>query len=262
MNSHIQLPKQILNQFRDETRSDKKVCYLDIPTGEIFYKSAGLLGTAPNYFSRRGEHFWDRTVESSLGVLTKKVRMFCSGESDILNLTQNDIFLTKRYIKAAAVRSGIAHDSMMKNSFTAQFCSDQENHDDLSAFGMKSVGMFDYLLEELSFTIMVNKTERSLVVPRNCFYTLPFGGKSAIVAPISPKAALFLLSAEVLNVIGEGYAVIDDSNQIAQMNLRALVDEYIYNGAFVASNCKSELLPLQQYLGENRRELELSKAQT
>lgn len=261
MDSHIQLPKQILRHFCDETRSDKKIHYLDIPTGEIRYASARSLGTAPDYFSENVERFWDSTVESPLGVLNKKARSFCGGECERLTITVKDVSLAKRYIKSALVRSGVAYDSMVKNSFTAAFCSEQENHNDLAVFGMNSNGTLEKYLENYTVTVLSNQTERNFVVPRNCFYTIPFQGETSIVAPISPKAALLLLPSDVHSTFGSGYAVVDSPEKVEKMNLRALVDEYIYNSAFVASNCREELEPLQRYLHENREDLAILKHQ-
>lgn len=261
MHSHIQLPKQILLQFRDENRSDKKVWFLDIPTGEIYCTSAKRLGTSFDYYSSSGEKFWDRAVEAPFGNLAKKVRMFCDDEGKSSVLTQEDIVAAKNYIKAAAVRSDLAYKTFFKNSFTAQFCAEQENHDALSVFGMQSDGTFNRLLDSWSPTIMVNETAKSFVVPRNCFYSVIFNGEEAVVAPISPRAALLFLPTEVYNDLGKGYAAVVDPNQVERLNLHALADEIYYNSAFVASNCREELEPLQQYLRENREDLKILKHQ-
>lgn len=235
--------------------------FLDIPTGEIYSTSAKRLGTSVDYYSPSGEKFWDRAVESPFGKLAKKVRTLCNNEGKITALTQEEIIVAQNYIKAAAVRSDLAYKTFFKNSFTAQFCADQENHDALSVFGMQSDGAFNRLLDTWSPTIMINKTERDFVVPRNCFYSVIFNGEEAAVVPISPKSALLFLPTAVYNGLGEGYAIVVDPNQVEQLNFRALTDEIYYNSAFVASNCREELEPLQRYLHEKREDLQILKNQ-
>jgi len=52
------------------------------------------------------------------------------------------------------------------------------------------------------------------------------------------------------------YQVVKESDQIETMNISALEVEYAYNRDFIASNEKRELEILQEYLKNNRPELE------
>lgn len=256
MHSHIQIPDSVLTHFRDELDPQKKVWYLDLPSGEIRKKSSKKLGTFPNYYSKTVEEFWSQYLESPLGQLNKKVRTFCAGSETTLTLTSDDQIIAKRYIKAAAIRSGAAYSEMLKNSATVNACSVQENHDDLSLLGMALKGQLDQLIDDMAVTVLVNRSNRHLVVPRNCYYCMSYNKKELIVAPIFPCGALLLLPIEqVRKYENKYYAVSCEAEFIEALNLRALWFEYMFNGAFVASDRREELVLLQTYRQKNLEKL-------
>ena len=255
IHSHVQIPKVILKNFRDESNLEKPVYYLDIHAGEIYKKPAKKLGTSKGYYSIEGENFWGQYIESPLGVLNKKIQDFCAGNSQILIITREDTILARNYIKAATIRSKLAADIMQKTSYTAHLHTDQENHDALSFFGMDSEGELDHFLQEYRLTVLINKSDRSFVVPQNCFYSVSSQSKAVLVAPISPKMALLLLPAEYRIDTRETYGIVEDPENVESMNIAALRYEYQFNGSFVASNCYSELAILQCYRAEHLEEL-------
>lgn len=252
INSHIQLPNGILKYFRDECDPEKKVWYLDISTGNIMRKPAGKLGTSKGYFSEAGESFWNEEIEAPLTRLNKKIRLFTDSNVESIQLSAEDIAIFKRYIKAAAVRSNLAYKAMMNKSVTAALYTDQENHDALSYFGLNAFGEFDQLLMKMNVSILLNRTPRFLVVPRNCYYSISSSGKETLVAPISPTCALLYLTENIQGY----YAEVTNSTDIELMNVAALKYEYMFNGAFVASNSQFELKALQYFRQEHLPELE------
>ena len=259
IHSHIQLPNLILQHFRDESDPEKKVWYLDIPSGKILRKSAGRLGTSKGYYSEVGEEFWAKNIESPLGKLNVRIRAFCSGEAETITIKKEDVVLAKQYIKAAAVRSNLAYQSTKESSVTASLYSEQANHDALSFFGMRASPQFDQQFEDLAVTIIANRTNRHLVVPRNCYYCVSRWNVRNFVAPISPQCAILLLPVEHLHLVNDGYAVIDDPSQVEVMNVLALKYEYMFNADFVASDCRAELESLRQFQAENLVTLETLK---
>ena len=84
-----------------------------------------------------------------------------------------------------------------------------------------------------------NKTERMLVVPRNCFYLVTLQGASHMVAPVCPKGAILLMPRKM----GRAgmTAVVSELNVIEKMNTLALRSELEFNSAFVAANSRTEL---------------------
>ena len=135
----------------------------------------------------------------------------------------------------------MAYKAMKKSSITAQFFSEQENHDALSFLGITSTGEFDYMLNAMEAAFLVNQTNRNLVVPRNCYYSVNASGSTDIVAPISPKGALLLFKAEKKPEWTDGFAVITGPDIVGIMDIYALQYEHMFSKAFVASNSRFEL---------------------
>ena len=129
---------------------------------------------------------------------------------------------------------------MNKHSVTASICTEQSNHDMLACFGLRSYGPIESNLEKMDvLSVLVNKTERMLVVPRNCFYLVTLQGVSHMVAPVCPKGAILLMPREM--ACTGMTAVVSDPNVIEEMNIWALCSELEFNSAFVAANRRTEL---------------------
>lgn len=249
--SHMQLPKLILNNFRDESDPEKKVWYMDLNSGEIRRSSSARLGTKIGYYSQGGEEFWNRCVENSLGKLVKKTNDFCEGKIDVLTIGQNDVEAAKLYIKSAFIRSQATYENVLKNSRTAFLLTDKQQHDIISYVGMNVEGPFDESINNLVVSVLINRTERDLVVPRNCFYSISAWGLMHFVAPISPRCALILLPAEIIKNREGALVTIDDIEDTDEMNIMALKYEYMCNGDFVAAGRRPELEWLQNYRKDN-----------
>ena len=259
INSHIQLPNCVLKYFRDESDAEKKVWYLDISSGQILKKSARKLGTEKGYFSKAGEIFWSNELETPLAMLNDKVRRLVSIGTGTLFLSAEDIAIAKNYIKAAAVRSSFAQKRAQKNSLLSALFTEQQNHDRFSWCGMKIPGKFDQMLADMSVTILINLTERSMVIPRNCYYAFSSLDRNAFVAPISPRCAFLFLSKNYPESFKNNCVAVPDPAQIEALNICALKYEYIFNCDFVASDSQYEVKFLQHFQQEYRAELESLK---
>ena len=262
VNSHIQVPNAMLKQFRDVEDPEKKVWYLDLATGEVKRSASGKLGTEKGYYSEGIERFWSATIESPIAALNARIRKSCDGcegkIGDFL-LSEKDKTAVKRYIKAMAIRSNLAYESMMESSLTADECTEQENHDDLSRFGMEATGQFEEMLDRLDVIVLLNKTLYNLVVPRNGWYALSFCGSENIVAPISPRYAFLLYPKGDPEYKNTQLAVVDDAGYILAMNTMALKHECVYNMTFIASKSRRELDELQKIYREYRAQFEALK---
>ena len=135
---------------------------------------------------------------------------------------------------------------MNKHSVTASTCTEQSNHDMLACFGLRSYGPIESNLEKMDVSVLINKTERMLVVPRNCFYLVTSQDVPYIVAPVCPKGAILLMPREM--ACAGMTAVVSDSNVIEKMNTLALRSELEFNSAFVAANRRIELESLRHEL--------------
>lgn len=263
INSHIQIPAGILKYFRDNTSPEKKVWSLDTSSGKIIQRPYHHLGTQAGYYALETELFWNKTVESSITKLNNRVRSFCKGETTSITVTPEDLETVKRYIKASMLRSGLSYDMFRKHSVTAFLFSDQENRDAMARLGMgECSGAIDTLLEGFRFSLLVNKTSRHLVVPRNCFYWISSYQKTTIVVPISPQGALLLLPKDHPSN-PEEYAMLQSPKKVEWLNIAALRAEYYQNkamGSFVAADREEELLLLQIYREQHLSELESIRA--
>ena len=116
----------------------------------------------------------------------------------------------------------------------------------LACFGSRSYGPIESDLEKMDVSVLVNKTERMLVVPRNCFYLVTLQGASHMVAPVCPKGAILLMP-QKMGRAGMT-AVVSEPNVIEEMNIWALCSELEFNSAFVAANRRIELESLRHEL--------------
>lgn len=234
-----------MKYFRDETDQSKRVWFLDISSGQILQKAANRLGTQKGLYDAQMEEFWNREIESKFTDLNAMVRKCCS-QNAIPSISSEDAAVCKRYVKVAMIRSNLAYDIFQEASSTADVCSEQDNHAMVSYFGMLKNGAIDSELEKMDVTVLVNKTGRNFVVPRNCVYYVFRNNESNVIAPINPKMAYLLYPRQIKDEASCG--VILDADMVGAMNVAALKSEMEFNGAFVASNSRQELESLHSYL--------------
>lgn len=257
VDSHIQVPKSILRHFRME---NGKILHYDFDTDRIRSCGVKRLGIAHGYYSERMEQYLSRTVEAPFLQSTNKIISFLDGPDSFLSLNMDIENHLKRFIKAAAARSGMAWRSFFHNSVYAQFFDDQSNHDRLILYCIEShtVRFFDF--ENYHMAILQNETGCPFVLPRNCFYVVFSNGYRCIVTPISPLCALALVPDDYQGLF-EPYgpkvtAPLIQKDVIWIMNQTALEYEYVYNRDFVACTDKQELQRLQVFLKTHHTELE------
>lgn len=148
----------------------------------------------------------------------------------------------------------------MKNSYTAFMLSDQINHDQMLFFSMRENNGIFPPLQSHKMSVIINKSSREFVVPRNCWYCISSEGAKCFILPISPICALELAPEGSSCICHNGGVErlfhIDDLDDVAYMNNNALQFEYTFNHSFIASSSKEELLRLQEYCNINRDFLE------
>lgn len=259
LKSHIQVPNFILKNFRDSTG---RVNYLDLTSDDLMIRASGSdrLGTEENYYSEEIEQLLSAEIERPFSLLVKTINDFLQSEKTSIELSMSVEDDCKKYIAASAVRSNLALDSFLQGSITAQFCSDQDNHDSIVAFSIMQDNEIMKQLNDYTITIIVNGSSQKLVVPRNCFYMVMSNGFQCIVTPISPTCAFALLPKGYFGNLSETgrIAYIDTSEDIKIMNTYALQFEYTFNKSFVASSSRDELVYLKRYVQDNREKLEKS----
>lgn len=78
IDSHTQLPKQILQHFRDPESG--LVWYLNLTDGKIHRTSSKKLGTITDYYSADMEQYLCKTVEYNLGNFWIEIADFANGK--------------------------------------------------------------------------------------------------------------------------------------------------------------------------------------
>lgn len=256
IDSHIQIPNGILKHFRDESTPQKKVWYLDLELCEISSESSRKLGTKRGYYSKGMEEYLNQKVESPITAFNSRIRKALNDGTQNVSVSEEEIYSFRIYIKSALSRSGLACSTYRDECYSSVLFGDQANHDILVQLGLTQTGPIDKIIESMDMTILVNCTARNLVVPRNCFYTVPTLNSYSLVAPISPNVALVLLPAEHPTYGTNQGVLIESVEEIEQMNRAALKYDYVFNKSFIASASKPELQSLQEYLQLHRTNLE------
>lgn len=259
MNSHIQLPNNILEQFRDTTTDEKQVPFIDLHDNFIHSKSSKKLGTAKDYYSKEMEKWLNANIESPASNLFARVRQFCLSDSKSVSISQEDEMTFKIFVKNMLARSNLAGNSYSKHDSSPFPLSKQNKNDGLVSITMQIHGSIDSILSEMKMVILINRSSCNFVVPRNAIYTAAYGDSYRLIAPIHPAIALTLIPNRYFNDFNhEGIFYCDeilDPRQIHHLNVEALKCEYAFNKEFVASCRKQELVDLLPYLNNNYDEL-------
>ena len=256
IDSHIQVPKGILKNFRDPADQTKKVWWLDIITKEIKRHPTKSLGAKSGYFSAQMEQEFNQYAENDIARFGQRIRAFCEDSQDnSIFVSEKDIALSKRYIKMLVARSSLVFEKYLQSTPITLCFSEQSNHDFSAGFALASQGKWDAILHERRFSLLVNYTNYHLVLPRNGFYFFECEGRDILFAPLSPKGGILFLPKDYPEADPSYMMHIADPDQIRRLNLHALKYEYLFHGAFVASDCQEPLVYLKKYLQEHEQEL-------
>lgn len=256
-NSHIQIPNFILKQFRSK---NGQVLHLDLDNNRIRSCGSKKLGAEYGYYSDEMETYLNKEIETPFSDYVTKIIPFAKDNIENLQLSFKVEDACKKYVTASIYRSKFAMNNFMKNSYIAFMLNEQAIHDQMVFFGMqKNNGIFPPL-QSHKMSVIINKSSREFVAPRNCWYCISSEGAQCIILPISPNCALELApegsSCICHNGSVERLFHVDDPDDIAYMNNNALQFEYAFNHSFIASASKEELLRLQEYCIANRDLLE------
>ena len=257
INSHIQLPKAILKQFKEKTG---RVFYLNLDCNEIGLAGVSVLGTERDYYSEEIEKLLSKEIEKPISDLAHKVTDFFESEDRQLVLTLEEEQILKDYMSYSVIRSKLMQAIGERRSNIIPMLSYQQKHDVLVYFFKKIKPEIPYASRDSSLSVLYNCTDVSFVVPQNCFYTIKSSGMFCTIAPISPKIVLALLPNGYTGNIVNGEELhlgkISSAKDIMNFNIAALTVEYVMNKGFVASVNSMVLRELQQYIDEHRSELD------
>ena len=258
INSHTQLPKQILQHFCDP--GSGLVWYLDLSDGRIHRTSSKKLGTVTDYYSADMEQYLCKTVESDLGRFWTEIEGFANGQVNSVTIHEAEETAVGQYVKALIARSDYWMKIFEEKSLTAALCTPQENHDDLVKALLNGNNRVNRYIEQVQVVYLSNQTAQYFVVPKNGFYCIKSKGRDNLIIPVSPEFAFILKPSEDVGYDKNGDVIhhyhINDENDISEFNQRALQFEYVLNKDFVAGARKDELEVLIPFLEKHRGELE------
>lgn len=236
-----------------------KVDYLDLDDYCLHARGPKQLGVQEGYFSEEMEQYLCRQIEQPFSILVADVNAFLVENSEAVVISDAVELACMRYISAAYYRSEHAYSAFLAGSYTAILYDTQSNHDDLVFFSTQNNNGVFPGLEKHHMIVLVNRTERLFVVPRNCFYSISSQGKPCYVAPVSPVCAIGLIPEEYPSTRDQRLWVIDNPDDIWRMNVQALRFEYLFNKKFVASYRIAELEQLKTWLAGNLEKLECDR---
>ena len=258
IDSHTQLPKQILRHFRDPESG--LVWYLNLTDGRIHRTSSWKLGTIAGYYSADMEQYLCKTVESNLGEFWADISDFANGKVNSVTVYESKEAVVKQYAKSLIARSDYLMKTFEAKSLTATLCSSQENHDDLVRSLLNGNNKANRYIDQLQIAYLSNQTPQYFVVPKNGYYCVKSKGHDHIIIPVSPTFAFILRPSEDISYDKSGAVIhnyhIDDKSDIYEFNLHALQFEYALNKDFVAGARKDELEALIPFLEKHREGLE------
>ena len=252
MDSHVQIPKCVLKQFKSQ---DGKVWHLDLAQGNIGLSAAAKLGTEEDYYSKDVEDILCTIVETPLGKLRSIISLEVVKDGDSITLHNTAEKTLKNYIIASIARSKMMLDVFCHRSLTAIATADRENHNDPVRLSLRDGSSMHKLFGTWEMGVLVNESHLGFVVPRNCFYIAGVFKSPHFVAPITPNLSLVLIdsnsrpeSKKYIHTI----TYVNDEDIIKQLNENALHQEYITNKCFIAGIERTELERLKQVLEANR----------
>lgn len=255
--SHTQLPNQVLKHFRD---SDGKVWYLDLQKGIIGKRATKKLGVVTDYYSVEMEQYLSSTVEGPLGSFWEKLKDFAAGRTDSVTINTSEEKAVKDYLLALVARSNFMIQKFERESLTSELCTPQTNHDDLVWFILSHRDDIAHYIDQLQVAYLSNNTEKCFIVPKNGYYCIYSKSREHIIIPMSPRFAFILKSEEDVDVDETDEKIhhyhIDNKDDIYDFNLMALQFEYAFNKEFVAGARKEELTELIPFLGKHKDKLE------
>lgn len=215
MKTHIQIPKCVLKNFRNE---NNLVFYYDFKNEAIVQKSPKNINIDYNYFSNDVEKFLNQEFETKLGNLIQwlkteyKNQTICLKDADF----KKYVDIIKKYAYSLIIRSPL-FSSEIRNSLIFSFCyTDQQINDFSICEGYKAAQQEDFL-KNFYFNIIYIKEECEFILPMDGMCAYEIGQKDMnIVIFLSPKIAiLFSNSFCRNNIVNASIESVEKINKLA-----------------------------------------------
>ena len=248
MNSHITIPRSVLDEFAN----DKKWLFkYEVENYRISRGFPKTTYTEEGYYSEIIEKALNRHVETPLKTLIDYAKQL--PDESVYVLDENIIEIAKLYVKSLFARSPILCQNVINESMLLQFAdtTSQEQHDIVVDYAMSNTNI-DRINQEYDYTFMVNLTQTPFVIPTRGMYEFAINSVQCINVPITPWCTV-LMKQKGKSLLGEDANVstavivptrLDDI--VMRMNLFALEKQKRDNIGYVICNERSILEQLTQ----------------
>jgi hypothetical protein len=234
VNSHIQMPRQIMNNFTNENR---QIYFYDCENKTIHRGYPKTVYTEKGYFSDYVEGFLGAEIESDLGKLLKFVKEteFKIGDEPPVQYRE----IAFNYVYSLLARSPSFQEELNCNSTFFQLFSKRDRHD-IAAHDGYLMAQEKNILRQYRISFLDNKSSEELV--------LPTGGltqcKIKIICPVTPRRAIVLddisIEEEDERNLVAVYEIVDQE-VIHRINQMSFIGEMKRDNKYIVSSDKGLL---------------------
>ena len=232
MQSHIQMPRLVLNNFTDQNH---RLHYYDCENGRYGKCYPKSFYTEQDYYSEEVEELLNKEIESKLGKLVKFVKDTDFKNGTCVPVEFDDI--SRNYVISLMARLPILLDRINKKSVFFQFLPPKDGHDYAVVEGYNMVKN-QRVFAESGVALIDNVTSEEFILPAGGIIQVG----NSLICPITPYKAIML---ELSNDIEDDQKIkiylAEKKESIREINLAALEQETNRNKKYVVSTSK-ELL--------------------
>lgn len=241
INSHIQMPKEILKRFHNRYNSFH---YYDVVNGIIGKNGrAKSINTENGYYSKEVEQLFNKLIETPLGDFLNEIDKV-DFDNDSFVLSEEIKIVAKTFAWSLISRDPTMYSAFKKKIVHAQFMAGNL-HDYAAISGMgyaEKKDMFsDYIL-----TFLINKTDTPFVLPICGFYSYSRNKHSVIYMPITPKISICFANNSYSELILHDDGAVTffeefDSEKIKLLNEIAFIEQLKRKWGYVVCPERNEL---------------------
>ena len=223
VDSHVQLPKVILKNFR----TGDNLYFLDTNNDEIIRGSARRYNTEFGYYSLFFENYLSNNYESMIEEIINNALKFINEEVQTISFKSWDNNINKLFFMST-FRSPKQVEEIRKRSLFAKFFTEEDLPEQIAYIGEE---MNENFIKGYRPVPIVNRTEKGIVSLKSLVANLYIdGGVEAMVMPLHPKFAVALVPGNyyehMLKVQGQQtYILMDKEQEVLKLNRQ------IYNTA-------------------------------
>lgn len=256
IDSHIFLPKSILNRFANIDEKNRKIIkYIDLNDMQMKCSTTASFNTELGYYSNENERVLSKEAESKIGNVITKLESIDKNTV----ITERDIEFIYRFLAYQVIRTDFFA-NRIKEHF--KIFSDNKDIKNILISEEKNFDIIYRVIKRMDIHIIINRTNEKFVIPINSMYTFnPNSNEEYIwVQILSPTIAVaFMKEGTVSKLSGtdEKIKILEFTNKqidiIRSFNLRALGVTYKDNPKMkYVIGLEEELNDLMNIINKNK----------